>query len=598
LFNSVRWRMIVYYLAVIAVIVIMMGAFFIWFVNYFYMQGLRENLYIQARLTAGLVEQMSESGALPEEIDAMSKRLGDELDLRLTYIDSDGFVIADSSENPALMDNHLDRPEVMEALRGDRGEAVRYSVTLDQDMYYLAVPANRTGDQGEDGGTGAVVRLALPLVRIDQAVFNLKLFIVGALLIASLVALAAAILLSEKITGPIRRISNASKAMAGGDYTPVLQVSGRDEIADLAGNIKDLGIALRKKIDQVLFEKNRLETVISSMGSGIILTDRDLNIELINPAAENLFDVKQAEVSGKQLQAAIRDYSLNESLKAIRQDGRARLIELNLYYPRPVVAEAHLFPVTGADKKMLGTLLVFYEVTHLRSIEKMRSDFVANVSHEMRTPLTAVLGYTETILHEDLTREQLLDFMQIIDREANRLSRLLDDLLDLAKIENEKEFIKKKAVDLPLLIREAVQRVEDLLQVKKDILAVDLPDQDLLIEGNAEWLRQGLVNIIENSVRHGRKEGIVTIKLIEEDANAVVEIGDDGPGIPEADLPYVFERFYRVDKARSRKSGGTGLGLAIVKHILEAHGSIYTLESREGEGTLFRFTLPLYNPQK
>ena len=592
MFKGIRLRLIYYYMVVIAVVVIMMGTFFIWFLNYFYRQTLQENLYIQARLAASLVEEMIDRNAPPAEIDTLSKDLGRELGVRLTLVDAEGVVLADSAENPEMMDNHRNRPEIIEAMELEKGIAIRYSVTLEEDMLYMAVPLGSA--LSNDGSRQiAVVRLALPLARINQAVSSLLLFIIGALIVSSLAAMMAAVMLSHRITGPIRKISNASREIAKGNFNPSLEVVGRDELAVLAGNITEMGQALNRQMEKVVGEKSKLETVVSSMTSGIILTDHDQNIELVNPAAEELFDLKGDTVIGTTLQKAIRYYSLHESLKAVIREGKPGVMEINLYYPRSAVLETYIIPVRGVEEKVIGILLLFHEVTHLRSLEKMRSDFVANVSHELRTPLTTVRGFTETIMHEELTREQLLDFLQVIDRETGRLSKLLDDLLDLAQIENEKGFVKKEAVDLGKLITEAVQRVEDLRQQKKAELVLDLPAENIFVEGNYEWLCQAIVNILENAIRHGVPEGRINVKLNNLGSQASVEISDSGPGIPEADLPYVFERFYRVDKARSRKSGGTGLGLSIVKHIMEAHDAEYSLESREGSGTLFRFSLPL-----
>ena len=593
MFKGIRWRLILYYLVVIAVIVIAMGVIFTCFLNYFYMQTLQDNLYIQARLTASLVKEMIDRDAMPEEIDAYSKSLERELGIRLTLIDAEGFVIADSAENPSLMENHRDRPEIMEAKEGNTGIAIRYSVTLAEDMYYLAIPLESDFTAGYRDSTIAFVRLALPLAGINQARSNLVLFLIGALIISSVLALVAAVIFSEKITGPIRKISAASKMIAEGNYNPVIAITGADELSELALNIKEMGQSLSKKMEQVLWEKSKLETVVSSMTSGIILTDKDQKIELINPAAEELFELRSDQAVGQPVQKVIRYHVLNENLRAGYRDGKSRLIEINLYYPRTAVLETHIMPVRDTENEIIGIILLFHEVTKLRSIEKMRSDFVANVSHELRTPLTAVRGYTETIMHEDLKREQLLDFLEVIDRETNRLSVLVDDLLDLAQIENEKSIIKKAAVNLSVMINEVIQRVAVLQKQRNVVITTDLPPENMLVEGNFEWLCQALVNILENSIRHGYPEGEITIKVSSAGAEAVVEISDNGPGIPEADLPYVFERFYRVDKARSRKSGGTGLGLSIVKHIMEAHGADYSLESSEGRGTIFCFSLPL-----
>jgi two-component system, OmpR family, phosphate regulon sensor histidine kinase PhoR len=592
LFKGIRRHIIVHYLLVIAVIVFLMGTLFVWFLNYFYMQNLRENLYNQARLTAVLIEEMAGRNAGPEEIDNLSKTLGRELNIRITLIDEHGAVLADSAENPANMENHGSRPEIIEALEQDKGIATRYSTTLDEQMFYLAIPLEVSFTE-ESSDSRAALRLALPLMAINRVISSFFLYILAALLISSVVALVTAVIISSRITGPIEKISNASREIAKGNFYPDLEVSGKDELSGLADNINKMGQALDKKIAQVVFEKNKFETVVSSMTSGIIFVDSDLKVELVNPAAEELFDVEKAKVIGSPVQNTVRYYALYENLKTVWLDGKPRMLEMNLYYPRSAVLETYILPVVDADNKASGILLVFYEVTHLRSLEKMRSDFVANVSHELRTPLTTVRGYTETILSEDLSTDQLMDFLKIIDRETKRLSGLLDELLDLSRIENEKGFVRKEKIDLGSLVNEATERVEELAQQKNFKISYQGFNLNLKIMGNHEWLCQALVNILENSIKHGNPGGRIMIKMQPEGDNALVEISDNGPGIPESDLPYIFERFYRVDKSRSRKSGSTGLGLSIVKHIMEAHGAEYSIESIPDQGTTFRFFLPL-----
>ena len=587
--TGIRKRLISNYLTIIAIIVILMGTFFIWFLHNLYMQTMRDNLSNQARLTLALIEEMTEGNAKPEEINEVVKELGQDLAFRVTLVDADGVVLADSADDPLAMDNHADRPEIQEAMLAGEGIASRYSVTLDGEMYYLAIASYSYG-----GEIVAVVRLAVPLLEVNQAVSNLVKFTLTALLLAFIIAMVSAVVLSRHITEPIETINRAAAAISGGNFRPDLDVGGTDELAALADNIRDMGKVIETKIDQVLLEKNKLETIMSSMSSGIVVVDAQMRVDLINPAAEGMFEIQGSHIVGTPLPTALRYYTLSQNVKAVYADGRERQIELELYYPRAAVLDTHILPIQDVAGSVVGILLLFHEVTHQRSLEKMRSDFVANVSHELRTPLTTTRGYTETILHEELTPEQLRDFLEIIDRETWRLSTLLDNLLDLAQIENEKGYMKKEVVDLTTLARTAVERVDELRQQEQVEIEISGPNQGPNVLGNAEWLCQAVVNILENSIRYGYEGGGVTISLSRVGHDAVVEIADNGPGIPQADLPYIFERFYRVDKARSRRNGGTGLGLSIVKHIMEAHEAVYTLETRAEGGAVFRFSLPLH----
>ncbi|MDW7738570.1 MAG: ATP-binding protein [Bacillota bacterium] len=595
MFSSIRWRLIFYYILVISLIVLIMGLSFIWFLNNFYMKNLHENLYTQLKLVEALVAEMSDRGASSQDIDNLCKQLGHELGLRITLVNRDGTVLADSAEIPAFMDNHAQRPEIIEAYAVGEGSSIRYSTTIGEEMYYLAVPVEIPSlmEFTEDGTL--TIRISLPLVMINDTTSRLKYIILAALLGSSIIALVASVILSHRLTGQIREISKAARAISAGNFAPALEIGGNDELTALGRSIKEMGGALNKKIDQVTWEKNKLDTVVSSINSGIIMVDQEQKIELINPAAEKLFDVNKDAVTGKPIQQTVRYYALTEKLKTVYGEGKSQYFELNLYYPRTVLVEAYLLPLTTDGKGVSGGLFIFHEVTEKRTMEKMRSDFVANVSHELRTPLTTIRGYTETIMTEKLSNEELIDFLRIIDKETNRLTNLIDSLLDLAQIENEKELFMKEKIDLEALLLEAKKRIQDLQSQREVSIDLDISESHLVVSGNFEWLCQAVINILENSIRHGKERGRITIKIFRESDQAVVEISDDGPGIPKEDLPYIFERFYRVDKARSRKSGGTGLGLSIVKHIMEAHKAYYSLNSTEGLGTFFRFSLPIIN---
>jgi two-component system phosphate regulon sensor histidine kinase PhoR len=595
LFSGIRGRLISYYLAVIAVVVLGMGAFFVWFLDYFYMENLRAHLFSQARLSSALVLELLARDASREKLDGLCKELGHELGLRLTLVAPDGVVLGDSVELPERMENHLERPEIQEALRSGRGTAARFSTTVGEEMFYAAVtlPPVNGKDPSSSAGPVGFIRLALPLSAIHAAVRKLRLFILAALLASTLAALAVGAALSMRITVPLHKIAAAARAIAGGNFEPPLDTSGRDEIAGLARTIGEMGLALRIKVQQILLEKNKLDAVIFSMSSGIVLVDSQMRIELLNPAAEKMFQVSRETATGAPAQAALRYQSLNDNLHQVYADGTPRSFELNIYYPRPMTLQVSLVPVAGARGETVGVLSLFHDITSLRSLEQMRSEFAANVSHELRTPLAALKGYAETILDRNLDQEHLEDFLRTIDREADRLVRLVDALLDLSRIEEEKGAIQKEELDLAFLTRSALEGLEGLRRQKGIKLETTFPCGPVLVNGNADWLRQAIFNIAENSVKYGHPGGTVKVELIRDAAKAVMKITDDGPGIPAADLPHIFERFYRVDKARSRKTGGTGLGLAIVKHILEAHGASYVIESEAGRGATFRFTLPL-----
>jgi len=433
--------------------------------------------------------------------------------------------------------------------------------------------------------------LAAPLSEPGAFVTKIIIFTLSALTVSALAAMLLGRTLSVRFIDPLKDFSAAARSIAAGNFNPELKVAGNDEMSGLARTIREMGSALQIKVQEILLEKNKLDAVINAADSGIVMIDCSYKIELINPAAEKIFTVSKEETTGVPVQTVLRYYSLFENLQKVCRDGSARNFQMTLYHPRSMILQASLVPVVGSDRNVKGVLALFHDITALRTLEQMRSEFVANVSHDLRTPLTAIKGYTETILDQDLTGEERADFLHIIDREAGRLVRLVDALLDLSAIEGLKETIKKEALDLVALCKKSLHDLEEAYLHKKMTVHTFFPAEPAYVYGNTDWLGQVLFNVLDNSIKYGTNGGTINLQVDQSGDKVRVTISDNGPGIPETDLPYIFERFYRVEKSRNRQGGGTGLGLAIVKHILEAHGSVYSIDSEPGQGTVFRFTL-------
>lgn len=595
MFTGIRWRLISCYTAVISVAVLTAGLSFIYFLNNFYRESTQKHLFTQARLISRLLSEVYAREESYASLDQLCKDLGRQLGLNITLVAPDGTVLGDSKEYPALMKNQLSLPEIQEALRAGKGAVTRKNDDLNEDMFYAAV---LIGDDRSAGGIqsslGGFIRLAAPLSEISAAVSKIQLFTFIALAVSVLAALLVGMTLSVRITGPLKDISAAARSIAAGNFNPALKVAGNDEMTALARTIREMGGALQIKVQEIILEKNKLDAVISAADSGIVMVDCTFKIELMNPAAEKIFVVSKKEIAGSSVQAALRYYSLFENIQKVCRDGKASNFEMTLYHPRSITLQASLVPVIGPEGGVKGVLALFHDITAMRSMEQMRSDFVANVSHELRTPLTAIKGYAETILDQDLTREEQADFLNIIDREAGRLARLVDALLDLSTIEGLKSTVKKEAVNLVELCKRSAHDLEEARLNKKMTINTSFPPDSVYVYGNPDWLRQVLVNVLDNSVKYGYRGGTINLAVSQTEEMVTVSVSDSGPGIPKADLPYVFERFYRVEKSRTRTSGGTGLGLAIVKHILEAHGSVYSMDSIPGQGTIFQFTLSRY----
>jgi len=417
-----------------------------------------------------------------------------------------------------------------------------------------------------------------------------------------LVLLPAYLLMAFRYAGGLRRSITESertvRALAASDFDSMVSRPGqREEMNGLTQALDDLAQVLHKKFMHLSREKNRLQAAMEAMHDGVIISNGDGRITYINKAAVNFFGVGEQKVIGLTLQAALRNFLLNENLETVRRRGEPRAFELNLFYPENRVLQVNMIPLLQTEGDLLsGVLTVLHDITGFRSLERMRSEFVANVSHELRTPLTVIKGYTETLLDEQNWQDPKMAerILTIIDKEAERLSRLLKDLLDLSQIESSKGVMKKQKVDLKNVVEEAVSLLRGHSEAKNLEVNLIIHGHELRnIWGDPDWLLQMFIDILENAIKYTPQGGRIEIKLQEKGKELLAAVKDTGIGIPARNIPYIFERFYRVDKGRSRRLGGTGLGLAIVKHILEAHGGHVTVESSVGVGTTFSVYLPL-----
>lgn len=403
---------------------------------------------------------------------------------------------------------------------------------------------------------------------------------------------------TESLRRSITESERAVRALAAGDFDSMVSRPGqREEMNGLAQALDELAQALHKKFMHLSREKNRLQAAMEAMHNGVIISNGDGRITYINKAAVNFFGVGERKVIGLTLQAALRNFLLNENLETVRRHGEPHAFELNLFYPENRVLQVNMIPLLHTEGDLLtGVLTVLHDITGFRSLERMRSEFVANVSHELRTPLTVIKGYTETLLDEYNWQDPKMAerILTVIDKEAERLSRLLKDLLDLSQIESSKGVMKKQKVDLKNVTEEAVSLLRGHSEAKNLEVKLILPGHELRnVWGDPDWLLQMFIDILENAIKYTPQGGRIEIKLQEKGKELLAAVTDTGIGIPARNIPYIFERFYRVDKGRSRRLGGTGLGLAIVKHILEAHGGHMTVESSVGVGTTFSIYLPL-----
>jgi two-component system phosphate regulon sensor histidine kinase PhoR len=526
---------------------------------------------------------------------------------RITIIDPDGLVLADTNEDPARMDNHRRRPEIDTAFSGTPGQSLRFSNTLGQRMLYSAIPLYRWhahGVDGEDPGVAlAVLRVAVPVTAIDSALTDIRLKIGLGALLAIGGALILTFLVSKNISRPLEEMTRGAEQYAQGDFSRRMllytKTTASKEIASLAAAMDQMAGQLDDTINTIISQRNQLETVFSSMVEAVIAVDHEERIISINDATAQLFAVERQSSQGKLIQEVIRNTALQEQIERILAIGKPFEDEIILENAANGDTYLHTNAVSlhGGDLETIGALIVLNDVTRVRKLENMRTEFVANVSHELRTPITSIRGYVETLLDGALDeREDAEKFLEIVLKQSEQLEEIIDDLLALSRIERE---AKDSQIDfeeqpLKLLLEEAIDICRPKATENSITIRLDCPE-DLVMDLNPTLLEQAVVNLLHNAITYSEagQEVTVAAKQIDVDGKKKVQISvkDSGIGIAEEHLSRLFERFYRSDRARSREEGGTGLGLAIVKHIVQAHGGRVEVESAVGEGSVFHITL-------
>lgn len=513
---------------------------------------------------------------------------------RVTILDVLGNVIIDTEKDFSTMDNHSKREEIAAALKGEVGKSIRYSDTLKVDHMYVAQPIFK------EGRVIGVVRLAEPLYEINELLGKLYINILIAVLVGLLAASMLGYRMAANITRPLREITYAAENISKGHFDKHINVENRDEVGILAHSINDMASKLNETIMSLQDKNIRLEAIMSSVVNGIIAIDSSERILFINPMAEKLLDVHDREIVGKHLLQVVRNNSLDNYLNTILKDKKYFDTELTLDGSSEKVLKFYANPIKQTDKTDIkGVIITIQDITELRKLERIRTEFVANVSHELKTPLTSIKGFVETLKMNDM--ENLQDnrrFLDIIEDEANRLYRLINDILSLSELEQKKFIAKKERINVEKSIMEVVSMLKAQRESKNIELSVNIREGLASLNGEADKLKQMLINIIDNAIKYTPENGRVEVEAYNQQeeqggSSVVIKVADNGIGIPKQYIPRLFERFYRVDKARSRKVGGTGLGLAIVKHIVILFNGRIEVNSEVGEGTEFKIILPV-----
>jgi two-component system, OmpR family, phosphate regulon sensor histidine kinase PhoR len=524
----------------------------------------------------------------PHEINEFCKKIGSHSSIRITVIIPSGKVVGDSGEDPEKMENHGRRPEVFSALSGHMGDAIRHSSTLQERMLYVAVPV-----KNEDSIV-AVIRTAMSLAVIDATFESITYKIIGVGVIVAFLAAGISFFVSRRLSLPLERMTQGAQLYAKGELSHRLYIPRTEEMACLAVALNQMANQLDERIKSVIKHRNELEAVLSSMKEGVIAFDLDERILRINQVAAAMFDKDPWEMENRSIQETIRNSELQKFTKNALKNGDGLECDIIFYQDKERILNVHSTPLLDAKEDRIGILVVLNDVTRLRRLENMRQDFVANVSHEIKTPLTAILGFVETLLQDsDKIPENTRRFLSIIDRHVHRLVAIIEDLLNLSRIERDSERKEIALVHAPVedVIRTAVQMLEARAEEKK--IRIDFKCEDSLsADMDSPLIEQAVVNLLDNAIKYSTPDSTIEIRAMKKHDEIQITIRDHGIGVEEEHLPRLFERFYRVDKARSRKLGGTGLGLAIVKHIIQAHNGKVTVESSLGRGSTFTLYLP------
>lgn len=584
MFRNIRWRIAVPYIILIITLMAGLALFGARFVRDMYTRDLQERLLAEARLAGDALGPALSEGASGEMLNAMAHRWARLLEARVTLIAPDGAVLGDSHEDYTQMENHLGRPEVQQALIEGQGLSMRYSTTLGYEMMYVAVPVVI------EGRAAILVRVARPLRQIEVHTARLQRNILWATFAASLLAALLAVLIAERTVRPIRRLTRDAERIAEGDLKVPEIPPVRDEIGQLGRALHRMTIRLQDRMEAVNREQRLLATVLGHMADGVIITDGLGRVQWINAAAERLFDTTAAQTVGKSFAQVVRHHELIDLWQQATEAGE-ELEEVFEIRRRNAFLRAIITPLR--EEALQGSLCIVQDLTRVRQLEMMRRDFISNISHELRTPLASLKALVETLRDGALEDTDVAQqFLQKMETEVEAMVQMVQELLDLARIESGQAALNIEPTDLEPLARGVVERLRPQANRSGLSLEVHFPQGLPPVLADGERIQQVLMNLLHNAIKFTPAGGKVEVSAEFIGEEVIVAVRDTGIGISPQDLPRVFERFYRADRARS--GSGTGLGLAIAKHIVQNHGGRIWAESVEGQGSTFFFALPVF----
>lgn len=576
--RSIQWKMIIMYLLLILLAMELVGFYLLQSLERYYLNNFSSTLNSQAQLIAGFVDryladETKSLGGLLGDFESLVREFGQQVEI--VVVNKDGFVVA-ASGSSVEMGSRLRQPEVSRALAGERGEGTRLDPESGERLMAVAVPIRAAGQ------VAGALYLSASLERIYRTIWDVRLILLSATALALVVTAVLGSALSRTITGPIREITSQAAQMAAGNFDRRIRVRSEDEIGQLASMFNHLAHRLRDTLGEVSSEKSKMEAILTHMADGILALDAAGRVILINPAASRMLGVEGAE--GQPASELLQGLDLTA--------GGTGELRLNRR-----VLHVHVAPFKGLTAGISGLAVVLQDVTEQEELAQAQREFLANASHELRTPLTTIKSYVETLLDGALDDRELgRQFLKVVASETNRMTRLVTDLLRLSRLDSHSLNLDLQPFSLSGAIEDALTRLAMAIDKKQLRIERRWTGDFPPVMADRDQVVQVMLNIIGNAVEFTPPGGMIEIALREVRGGVEVRVADTGIGIPAGDLPRIFDRFYRVDKARSRELGGTGLGLSIAREIIRAHGGEIGIKSSPGAGTTVTFALPLGGP--
>ncbi len=586
---SLRWQLYPSYLLIIVMAVVALTWWAINLQDRFYLQITEDDLVARAQI----IEQQAAPIMAEDDrarLQPLATEIGQRSGTRITMILTDGVVVGDSEEDPATMENHGDRPEIADALVTGRGVSTRYSSTLRKRLMYIAIRSEY------EGRVVGVVRVAVSVTLVDQARETLRYNLLLAGLVIALLAALINYFVSARITRPLKTLQKGAERFAQGHLNRRLPVASTEEIGSLAEALNEMAAQLKQRIATIDGQRQEQRAVLSSMSEGVMAVDSERRLLGLNAAAAKILGIDDIDAMlGQTVHESVRSSALQEIVHETLKTGQTRQAEIGITTRDQeaviLVSASTLHDDTGTN---LGCVVVMNDVTMIRRLERIREEFVGNVSHELKTPITSIKGSVETVLDGAFDDPPAARrFLEMASRQADRLHNIVEDLLSLSRLESSGQVggVERQVESLNDMIKTAIDECRSKADSREVKLTCHCEDT-IKVPINPSLIRQALVNLIDNALNHSEVGSSVVVTLADDNTGVRIHITDTGRGIAPQHIPRLFERFYRVDEARSREHGGTGLGLAIVKHIVLVHGGTVEVTSELGRGSVFTILLP------